>query len=226
MSIAPLEILAHCLRCRRETSHWRAGQLSSQTLYACGENCGCHPRVFSDLQNRTPEARRLAVAAAEGEQRRWSKESRQPWPIVRTVEDVDHRPIIVRQVSSTQANRLKENNAMSALTEAITAEVRTHLREYAKREDLDKLETAIKDAASSKDLERQIERVLEDKLPDLVNQALLQMLAKPKAATTKKGADADDEDEAPNKGSKPNCPRHPHGGPCPGAWCKKQGFNG
>lgn len=183
---APPEILKHCLVCRRETLHRLAGQISGRTLYACSESCGAPHREVTDPESRTPAARTIGEAQARAEVERWRKEDELDggrgtaavYTNVRTVAD-DTPPARTRkQERTTMANPLQE---------AISAEVKNQVRGLATKEEVDELETKIDEMPSLKELDRKIEELLEGKLPELVNAALLQLLAKPKAGSAPRG---------------------------------------
>ena len=73
------------------------------------------------------------------------------------------------------------------------------------------------DVLTTKELDRELDRKLREKfeedLPDLVTQTLLQQLATPKRA-----AGGGKSEPAQLTGP---CPRQPHNGKCPSAWCIK-----
>ncbi len=96
--------------------------------------------------------------------------------------------------------------------EAIATAVKGELKLLVTKEEFDKLADKVEEAATPKELDQKLDRLLEEKLPGLINQTLLQLLASPKKNTEGKAGTLELNGE---------CPRQPHNGKCPSAWCIK-----
>lgn len=229
---APGEILKHCWTCRQETPHGLVFGIRSRTMYQCRQACGAVAREVTAPELSTPMARQLAQAKANAERERWGLDQQraarkqtagdfgpplvlpsQPWPIARPAEEIDPAP---------KAPKKKEMSmSKNALQEAIAAEVKDAVGGLATKEDLDKLEAKVKDAATPAELDRRVDTLLEEKLPELIERALLQMLTRPKAGGAEGGRGGKKE-FAQKRGRAPipadfECPRKhrgPHGWQC------------
>lgn len=101
------------------------------------------------------------------------------------------------------------------LHQLVDAAVNEQLKDLVTKEEFDDLADRVKQSATPKELDQHVGRILEKQLPELINAALLQLLAAPKKATAAaRGAGASNTLELNGP-----CPRQPHKGKCPGAWC-------
>lgn len=213
--MTPHEIVKHCWTCRRETVHRHVQQISSRTLYACTTvGCTAPHREVTD-----PSMIGRSQAAIEDDSAR-----RQPGqataPVTRTLEDVD--PSVktqrLRLVAPKQETKpiMAKTEFKNPLHQLINAAVTEQLKDLVTKEEFDDLADRVKQSATPKELDQHVGRILEKQLPELINAALLQLLAAPKKATTAtRGAKSKDHGL---QLSGP-CPRQPHKGKCPGAWC-------
>lgn len=103
------------------------------------------------------------------------------------------------------------------LRQLVDAAVTEQLKDLVTKEEFDELSDRVKQSATPKELDQHVERILEKVLPERINAALLQLLAVPKkeptmARSTLGGKSRGLELNGP-------CPRKPHKGNCPSAWC-------
>jgi hypothetical protein len=92
------------------------------------------------------------------------------------------------------------------IQDAIDAAVKDKLKTLVTKDEFDALADRVEKSATPKELDQHVGRILEKTLPDLINAALLQLLAVPK------------KDSGGGALNGP-CPRQPHKGKCPSAWC-------
>lgn len=204
--MTPREIVKHCWTCRRETTHRHVEQITSRTLYACTtEGCRAPHREVTDPSSI---GRSLAAIAEQSAARSTH--------VTRTLEDIEPGVKIQRlRLTAPKQEKpiMPKPTFENPIHKTIDALLADRLKDLVTKEEFDELADKVKTAATPKDLDQHVERIIEKILPDRINAALLQLLAVPKKSGGAIGGKTRGlELSGP-------CPRQPHKGKCPSAWC-------
>jgi hypothetical protein len=187
----PAEVQVRCLMgCRTDTLHRLQAVLGGRPLYACSNKCGAPVREISDPESKTPAARRRE----QEEVRAWLKQCESPSapPQLRTAADIKDAPRPKETKKTMPTTTAEPKFKRSPLQSAIEAAVSQVLEPL--RAEIKELRAAIEDRDTEdleqrlKDLEAKRSSSLESEIPELVNRAVIQMLATPAAAAPQPGA--------------------------------------
>lgn len=202
--MTPQEIVKHCWTCRRETVHRLVQGISSRTLYAC-TTVGC-TAPHREVTDPSIIGRSDSAIASDAARRN----------VTRTLEDIDPSVRIQRlrlAAPKQETTTMPKSDFKNPIHQTIDALLRDRLKDLVSKAEFDELADTIKKAATPKKLDQHVGRILEKQLPELINAALLQLLAAPKKSPTAATRGAETlELNGP-------CPRQPHKGKCPGTWC-------
>jgi hypothetical protein len=207
----PPEVEVVCLaRCRVPTRHKLAAILGGRAMYGCANGCGAPLREISDAHLKTPAARQAAAAQ------------------IRTVADIKDAPKSQVKEPRRMEGKIKKSPLQQAIDAAVSEQfepIREQIVDLKAR--MKALEDKVGEAVglTDKDLDRKLNERFEDELPELVQRAVIQMLATPQVGGGRiRRTDSADGDAAP-AGGKPTCPRGKHRGPH-GRKCREAGYKG
>ena len=200
--MTPQEIVKHCWTCRRETVHRLVQGISSRTLYAC-TTVGC-TAPHREVTDPSIIGRSDSAIASDAARRN----------VTRTLEDIDPSVRTQRLKIKQETKTMPKSDFKNPIHQTIDALLQDRLKSLVTKEEFDELQDRVKQSATPKDLDQHVARILEKQLPELINAALLQLLAVPQKNGGGRRAIKSETIELSGP-----CPRQPHKGKCPSAWC-------